>query len=159
MCIRDSPTALDVGLDPMPLVSEAVRGEGAHLVDDTGRRVIADDLSPRDVVSRAVWARLEAGRRVYLDTPTALGAAFAAEFPTITASCAAAGLDPAVDPLPIRPAAHYHMGGLVTDAASRTTVPGLWAVGEVASTGLHGANRLASNSLLEACLLYTSRCV
>ena len=148
--VQFHPTALDVGLDPMPLVSEAVRGEGAHLVDDLGRRVIEDDLAARDVVSRAVWARLEKGRRVFLDTPTALGAAFHEEFPTITAKCAAAGLDPAVDLLPIRPAAHYHMGGLLVDARNRTTVPGLWAIGEVASTGLQGANRLASNSLLEA---------
>ncbi|MCA0437495.1 MAG: L-aspartate oxidase [Austwickia sp.] len=151
--VQFHPTALAVGGElgaPMPLVSEAVRGEGAHLVDDLGRRVIDDDLAPRDVVSRAVWARLDAGRRVYLDTPRALGTAFHAEFPTITAKCAAAGLDPATDLLPVRPAAHYHMGGLVVDADARTTVPGLWAVGEVASTGLHGANRLASNSLLEA---------
>jgi L-aspartate oxidase len=159
--VQFHPTALDVpattdlrdgapGGEPMPLVSEAVRGEGAHLVDDLGRRVLDDDLAARDVVSRAVWARLEKGRRVYLDTPTALGTAFHGEFPTITAKCAAAGLDPAVDLLPIRPAAHYHMGGLLVDDSCRTTVPGLWAIGEVASTGLHGANRLASNSLLEA---------
>ncbi|MEP7159694.1 MAG: L-aspartate oxidase [Dermatophilaceae bacterium] len=148
--VQFHPTALDVSLDPMPLVSEAVRGEGAHLVDDRGERVLADDLAPRDVVSRAVWARLDAGRRVFLDTPSAFGDSFARHFPTITAKCAAVGLDPAVDPLPVRPAAHYHMGGLLTDARGRTTVHGLWAVGEVASTGLHGANRLASNSLLEA---------
>ncbi|MBW3086189.1 L-aspartate oxidase [Austwickia sp. TVS 96-490-7B] len=148
--IQFHPTALDVGLDPMPLVSEAVRGEGAHLLDDTGARVLPDDLAPRDVVSRAVWARLTHGHRVFLDTPGSLGSSFAQHFPSITAACHAAGLDPTVDPLPVRPAAHYHMGGLIVDARCRTTVPGLWAVGEVASTGLHGANRLASNSLLEA---------
>lgn len=144
------PTALDVDLDPMPLVSEAVRGHGARLIDETGAFLVADDLAARDVMSRAVWAALERGRRVFLDTPSALGHEMAREFPTVTAAARAAGIDPATAPLPIRPAAHYHMGGLLVDARGRTTVPGLWAVGEVASTGLHGANRLASNSLLEA---------
>ena len=148
--VQFHPSALDVGTDPMPLVSEAVRGEGAHLVDERGTRLLADDLAPRDVVSRGVWAALEEGRGVFLNTPTALGASFARRFPTIAAACAQAGLDPSTQPLPVRPAAHYHMGGLVTDESGRTSVPGLWAVGEVASTGLHGANRLASNSLLEA---------
>ncbi len=148
--VQFHPTALDVGADPMPLVSEAVRGESAHLIDERGARLLPDDLAPRDVVSRGVWAALEDGRGVFLDTPGALGASFARRFPTIAAACAQAGLDPSTQPLPVRPAAHYHMGGLVTDERGRTTVPGLWAVGEVASTGLHGANRLASNSLLEA---------
>jgi L-aspartate oxidase len=138
----------------MPLVSEAVRGEGAVLIDETGARFMAGqgraELEPRDVVSRAVWRRMGEGHRVFLDARPALGARFAARFPAIHATCRAAGIDPAVQPIPIRPAAHYHMGGIAVDAAGRSSVAGLWACGEAASTGLHGANRLASNSLLEA---------
>ena len=150
--VQFHPTALDVGRDPMPLVSEAVRGEGATLIDDAGAPVMAGfargDLEPRDVVSREVWRVLAAGGGVRLD---ARGIAdFAGHFPAIHAFCRTAGLDPATQPIPVRPAAHYHMGGVAVDAHGRTTVPGLWACGEVASTGLHGANRLASNSLLEA---------
>jgi len=150
--VQFHPTALDVGRDPMPLVSEAVRGEGATLIDGSGAPVMAGfargDLEPRDVVSREVWRVLAAGGSVRLD---ARGIAdFAAHFPAIHASCRTAGIDPATQPIPVRPAAHYHMGGVAVDAAGRTSVPGLWACGEVSSTGLHGANRLASNSLLEA---------
>ncbi len=152
--VQFHPTALDVGLDPMPLVSEAVRGEGAWLVNDLGERFMADyaraELEPRDVVARAVWAQLTAGRKVFLDARTAIGARFAAAFPSIQASCRAARLDPAGGLIPVRPAAHYHMGGVAVDAAGRSSVAGLWVCGETASTGLHGANRLASNSLLEA---------
>ena len=155
--VQFHPTALNVGLDPMPLVSEAVRGEGAVLIDEAGIRFMAvrpewprAELEPRDVVSRAVWAQMEAGHAVFLDARAAMGDHFATRFPGITASCLAAGIDPAVSPIPIRPAAHYHMGGIAVDAACRSTVPGLWACGEAACTGLHGANRLASNSLLEA---------
>lgn len=147
--VQFHPTALDVGLDPMPLISEAVRGEGAVLVTRSGRPIMEDCLAPRDVVARVVWSTLESGEQVYLDATRAPGRRFAVRFPGITATCRAAGLDPLSEPLPIRPAAHYHMGGLVVDGHGRTTVPGVWAVGEVASTGLHGANRLASNSLLE----------
>ena len=140
-----------------PLVSEAVRGEGAVLRSATGARFMLDDhaaaeLAPRDVVARSM-ARVMAGQGgapVLLDA-TALGrATLQARFPTITAACRAAGFDWAVDPVPVAPAAHYWMGGVVTDTWGRTTVPGLLAVGEVACTGAHGANRLASNSLLEA---------
>ncbi|GAB94365.1 L-aspartate oxidase [Kineosphaera limosa] len=134
----------------LPLISEAVRGEGVPLVLEDGSPALADPLAGRDVVARGVWAALRAGHRVYLDTPATLGTDMSRRFPTITAACRAAGLDPAADRIPVRPAAHYHMGGLVVDARGRTDVAGLWAVGEVASTGLHGANRLASNSLLEA---------
>jgi L-aspartate oxidase len=152
--VQFHPTALDVGLDPMPLVSEAVRGEGAHLINDLGERFMADtpqaELAPRDVVARAVWAQIAAGRRVALDARQTLGAGFASAFPQVTAACLAAGVDPGATPIPIRPAAHYHMGGVAVDGRGRTTVEGLWACGEVACTGLHGANRLASNSLLEA---------
>ena len=152
--VQFHPTALAVGLDPMPLVSEAVRGEGAVLVDETGERFMAGqgraELEPRDVVSRAVAAHIAAGHRAFLDAREALGAGFAAHFPGIAARCRAAGIDPAIQPIPVRPAAHYHMGGIAVDAEGRSTVEGLWACGEAAATGLHGANRLASNSLLEA---------
>ena len=154
--VQFHPTALDAGLDPMPLVSEAVRGEGATLIDENGIRFMQGqgraELEPRDVVSRAVWARMEAGHRVFLDARQALGDGFKAHFPGIYATCMAAGIDPAKDPIPVRPAAHYHMGGIAVDGEGRSTVPGLWACGEAASTGLHGANRLASNSLLEAAI-------
>jgi L-aspartate oxidase len=102
------------------------------------------------VVARAVWSELSRGGRVFLDARQALGPRFAEAFPTVAGACFAAGVDPATDLIPIRPAAHYQCGGVTVDPRGRTTVPGLWAVGEVASTGLHGANRLASNSLLEA---------
>ncbi|MGI1845440.1 L-aspartate oxidase [Rhodococcus ruber] len=137
-----------------PLVSEAVRGEGARLVDSAGRSVTAGahplgDLAPRDVVSRAIATRLaELGDdHVLLDARHLEG--FARRFPTVTASLAQVGLDPARDLIPVAPAAHYSCGGVVTDVYGRTGVPGLYAAGEVARTGLHGGNRLASNSLLE----------
>jgi L-aspartate oxidase len=155
--VQFHPTALDVGLDPMPLLSEAVRGEGAVLVDETGRRFMAGqgraELEARDVVSRAVAAHVGAGHRAFLDARQALGADFARHFPGIAARCRAAGIDPAIQPMPVRPAVHYHMGGIAVDAEGRSTIDGLWACGEVAATGLHGANRLASNSLLEAVVM------
>lgn len=147
--VQFHPTALDVGLDPMPLVSEAVRGEGAFLVDEHRQRLVPDDLATRDVISRAIWTHLREGGRVGLDV-TGLGMSFATHFPRIAQACRAAGVDPSGEPIPVRPAAHYHCGGVLVDRHGRTSVPGLWAVGEVSSTGLHGANRLASNSLLEA---------
>jgi L-aspartate oxidase len=150
--VQFHPTALDVGRDPMPLVSEAVRGEGAILVDEAGERFLAGrgELEPRDIVTRAVWAHIAEGHRVFLDARKALGTHFAARFPVIAAHCHAAGIDPATMPIPVRPAAHYHMGGIAVDETGRTSVEGVWACGEAAATGLHGANRLASNSLLEA---------
>ncbi|MBX3501530.1 MAG: L-aspartate oxidase [Alphaproteobacteria bacterium] len=152
--VQFHPTALDVGRDPMPLVSEAVRGEGAVLVDETGYRFLEGkgraELEPRDVVARGVAAHLAAGHRVFLDAREALGARFAQRFPAITALCRESGIDPVTQPIPVRPAAHYQMGGIAVDDDGRATVDGLWACGEVAATGLHGANRLASNSLLEA---------
>jgi L-aspartate oxidase len=152
--VQFHPTALAVGLDPMPLVSEAVRGEGAILIDESGARFMAGsgraELEPRDVVSRAVAAHIAAGHRVFLDARRSQGADFAAHFPGIAARCRAAGIDPAIQPIPVAPAAHYHMGGVAVDAEGRSTVEGLWACGEASATGLHGANRLASNSLLEA---------
>ncbi|MDX6750896.1 L-aspartate oxidase [Geminicoccaceae bacterium 1502E] len=152
--VQFHPTALDGPHRPMRLVSEAVRGEGAVLVDQAGRRFLADmpgaELAPRDEVARGVWRHLAAGNRVFLDATQCLGAGFARRFPGIAAICREAGLDPAREPVPVRPAAHYHMGGIAVDAEGRSSVPGLWACGETASTGLHGANRLASNSLTEA---------
>lgn len=152
--VQFHPTALATDADPLALVSEAVRGEGAVLVDERGERFMADvpgaELAPRDIVARAIWRHRTEGHAVFLDARAALGARFAQRFPAIAARCAAAGIDPAIEPIPVLPAAHYHMGGIAVDAAGRSTVPGLWAVGEAACTGLHGANRLASNSLLEA---------
>lgn len=152
--IQFHPTALDGSGSPMALISEAVRGEGAVLVDETGRRFLAGiqgaELAPRDVVARAVWNHLASGHRVFLDARERLAPAFAQRFPAIAQACGKVGIDPDRDLIPIRPAQHYHMGGIAVDASGRSSVSGLWACGEVASTGLHGANRLASNSLTEA---------
>ena len=147
------PTAIDIGRDPMPLASEALRGEGALLVNEVGERFMASfargELEPRDVVARAIWQQHQNGHKTFLDVRP-LGTKFSNQFPAIAHLCQHAGLDPAKNPIPIAPAAHYHMGGVKTDAHGRTSIGGLWACGEVAATGLHGANRLASNSLLEA---------
>jgi L-aspartate oxidase len=152
--VQFHPTALDSDTFPLALISETVRGEGAILVDERGRRFMADvagaELAPRDVVARAVFAQLAAGHRTFLDARAAIGPGFAQRFPAVNALCRAAGIDPATELIPIRPAAHYHMGGVRVDLAGRTSVEGLWACGEAACTGLHGANRLASNSLIEA---------
>lgn len=152
--VQFHPTAIDVGLDPMPLATEALRGEGARLIDREGRFLLGEasdaDLAPRDVVARAVFKAWSDGRGAFLDATQAIGAHFPTEFPAVFASCMAAGLDPRVTPIPVAPAAHYHMGGIAADTEGRTTLAGLFAVGECAATGVHGANRLASNSLLEA---------
>jgi L-aspartate oxidase len=148
--VQFHPTAMDVGIDPMPLVSEAVRGEGAILVNELGIPVLKNPLAARDVVSRAEWQQLLKGHQVFIDARERPGDQFHRLFPQITAKAAAAGLDPATELIPVRPAAHYHMGGIQVDEHGESTLPGLFAVGEVSSTGLHGANRLASNSLLEA---------
>jgi L-aspartate oxidase len=152
--VQFHPTALASGADPMPLVSEAVRGEGALLVDEYGERFV-DELAPRDIVARAIFAVEERGGHVYLDARRALGQRFGQRFPTIAGHCAQIGIDPAREPIPVTPAAHYTIGGIATDADGRTDLPGLWACGEVAATGLHGANRLASNSLMEALIFGT----
>jgi len=153
--VQFHPTALDVGADPMPLLTEALRGAGAILVDEDGRRLLADagpqgELLPRDVVARALWSKVASGRRAFLDARRAVGESFPERFPTVFEACRRHGLDPRAEPIPVAPAAHYHMGGVHVDLDGRTSVPGLWAAGEVACTGVHGANRLASNSLLEA---------
>lgn len=153
--VQFHPTALAVGRQPAPLASEALRGEGAVLVNKAGKRFMAAlhpdaELAPRDVVARGVFAEIAAGRGAFLDARTALGRDFAARFPAVYAACKAAGIDPARDPIPVSPAQHFHMGGVLVDASGRSSLDGLWACGEVACTGVHGANRLASNSLLEA---------
>ncbi|MGX7829396.1 L-aspartate oxidase [Actinokineospora sp. 24-640] len=158
--VQFHPTVLYTGAGARgrcPLVTEAVRGEGAVLLDATGAPVMAGvhplgDLAPRDVVAAAITRHLAAAPggvddHVYLDA-TGL-ARFSARFPTVHAACVAAGIDPALSPIPVAPAAHFACGGVVTTVDGRTAVTGLYAAGEVASTGLHGANRLASNSLLE----------
>ncbi len=153
--VQFHPTAIDIGIDPAPLASEALRGEGAILVNRAGHRFMVDqhpdaELAPRDVVARGVFRELQAGRGAFLDCTSAIGRHFATAFPTIYAHCQRAGIDPSTALIPVAPAEHFHMGGVKTDKRGRASVPGLWAVGEVACTGLHGANRLASNSLLEA---------
>jgi len=153
--VQFHPTAIDIGRDPAPLATEALRGEGAILRNTDGRAFMADyhparELAPRDVVARAIHAERAAGRGAFLDATTAVGAHFDREFPAVFAACMSAGIDPRVQPIPVTPAVHYHMGGVATDLDGRTSLDGLLAAGECASTGVHGANRLASNSLLEA---------
>jgi L-aspartate oxidase len=137
------------------LVTEAIRGEGATLHDDDGERFV-DELAPRDEVSRAIWERLQesGGRSVGLD----MRAVDPAHFPNVFAALRDAGLDPAEELVPVAPAAHYMMGGIVTDLNARSSIDGLYAVGEASCTGLHGANRLASNSLSE-CFVFAARAV
>src|SRR4029453_14491744 len=154
--VQFHPTALHIEGDPRPLISEAMRGEGAVLRDGDGTPVRAGvhplgDLAPRDVVPRAVAARMAAtgARHLWLDATSIPADHLERRFPTILARCRAAGTDPSRQPIPVSPAAHYLMGGALTDLDGRTSLPGLFAVGEAACTGVHGANRLASNSLLE----------
>lgn len=159
--VQFHPTALAIGRDPMPLVTEAVRGEGATLANDLGERFMLGihpdaELAPRDVVARAIFEQLQRGRVVGLDARKAIGASFPRKFPTVFGFCMSAGIDPRTQRIPIAPAAHYHMGGIAVDEWGRTSLPGLWACGETSATGVHGANRLASNSLLEA-LVYGTR--
>lgn len=137
-----------------PLLTEALRGAGAVLRDERGRPLMAGvhpqgDLAPRDIVARRIWQRQQAGDRVFLDARH-LGERLAHGFPTVSALCAKAGIDPCSDVLPVTPLAHFHMGGIAVDLDGASSVPGLFAVGEVAGNGVHGGNRLASNALLEA---------
>lgn len=153
--VQFHPTALKVDADPLPLLTEALRGAGARLITARGVAVTAGrhahgDLAPRDVVARAVWEFTQAGEDVLLDATAVFRSEKASAFPGARATALRYGLDPERDALPVTAAAHYHMGGVLVDIAGRTSVPRLSACGEVAYTGLHGANRLASNSLLEA---------
>ncbi len=153
--VQFHPTAIDIGRDPAPLATEALRGEGAKLIDGTGQAFMQRyhpnaELAPRDVVARAIHAERSAGHGAFLDAREAVGSHFPDEFPAVFAACLSGGVDPRTQPIPVAPACHYHMGGVVTDADGRTDLPNLFAAGECASTGVHGANRLASNSLLEA---------
>ncbi|GHF03707.1 L-aspartate oxidase [Aliiroseovarius zhejiangensis] len=160
--VQFHPTAMDVGEDPAPLATEALRGEGAILINKHGERFMQAihpdaELAPRDIVARAIHAEVQAGNRPMLDTRAVLGEAIKEQFPAVAEYCARNGIDPAVDPIPVAPAAHYHMGGIATDTQGCATLEGLWVCGEASSTGLHGANRLASNGLLEA-LVYARIC-
>ena len=153
--VQFHPTALDVTSDPLPLCTEALRGEGALLVNDRGERFMPTlhplaELAPRDIVARAIRAQQQEGNRVYLDATDVVGPRFPKRFPTVFEHCQHHGIDPRISPIPVTPAAHYAMAGIAVDRRGRASLPGLWACGEVTSTGVHGANRLASNSLLEA---------
>ncbi|EKX68627.1 L-aspartate oxidase [Streptomyces ipomoeae] len=164
--VQFHPTVLFLGADAegqQPLVSEAVRGEGAHLVDADGVRFMIGqhelaELAPRDIVAKGIMRRMQeqGAEHMYLDARHFGADMWEHRFPTILAACRANGLDPVTRPIPVAPAAHYASGGVRTDSHGRTTVPGLYACGEVACTGVHGANRLASNSLLEG-LVYAER--
>ncbi|GAA2346333.1 L-aspartate oxidase [Streptomyces kunmingensis] len=164
--VQFHPTVLFLGADAegqQPLVSEAVRGEGAHLVDADGVRFMVGqhelaELAPRDIVAKGITRRMQerGTEHMYLDARHFGADMWEHRFPTILAACRAHGIDPVTEPIPVAPAAHYASGGVRTDPKGRTTVPGLYACGEVACTGVHGANRLASNSLLEG-LVYAER--
>ncbi len=160
--VQFHPTAIASGEDPAPLATEALRGEGATLVNRDGTRFMPAahpdaELAPRDIVARAVFAQTQAGLSPMLDTRAALGDRILTLFPGVAEACLRAGIDPATRPIPVAAAAHYHMGGIDTDAKGRASLGNLWVCGEAASTGLHGANRLASNGLLEA-LVYARAC-
>jgi L-aspartate oxidase len=153
--VQFHPTALDVPSHPLPLITEALRGAGARLLDEAGRPLMRGrhplgDLAPRDIVAQAVHREQAAGGAVWLDATALPGTDVARSFPTAFHACLRHGIDLRREPIPVTCAAHYHMGGIAVDLDGRTSLPRLWAVGEAACTGLHGANRLASNSLLEA---------
>ncbi|MGW0549778.1 L-aspartate oxidase [Streptomyces altiplanensis] len=164
--VQFHPTVLFLGADAegqQPLVSEAVRGEGAHLVDADGVRFMVGqhelaELAPRDIVAKGIMRRMreQGAEHMYLDARHFGAEMWESRFPTILAACRSHGIDPVTEPVPVAPAAHYASGGVRTDLHGRTTVPGLYACGEVACTGVHGANRLASNSLLEG-LVFAER--
>ena len=166
--VQFHPTVLFLGADAegqQPLVSEAVRGEGAHLVDADGVRFMVGqhelaELAPRDIVAKGITRRMleQDAEHMFLDARHFGADMWEHRFPTILAACRSHGIDPVTEPVPVAPAAHYASGGVRTDSRGRTTVPGLYACGEVACTGVHGANRLASNSLLEG-LVYAERIV
>ena len=152
--IQFHPTGLDFGLDPTPLATEAIRGDGAYLVNQNEERFMLgihpeNELAPRDLVAQNLFKQIEQGNSVFLDCRK-LSNEFETKYPQVASYCQAAGLNPKIDLLPILPVAHYHIGGVKTDLEGKTSIEGLWCCGEVAATGIHGANRLASNSLLES---------
>jgi L-aspartate oxidase len=160
--VQFHPTALNVPGAPRFLISEAVRGEGAHLIDEQGERFCFQyhpdgELAPRDVVSRAIFSHLAkvGGDKVYLDLRSMPPTTVSHRFPNIIQVCKSWGIDVFTQPIPVSPAAHYWMGGIATDIHNHTAIPGVYAVGEASCTGVHGANRLASNSLLE-CLVFAA---
>jgi L-aspartate oxidase len=158
--VQFHPTALDTPENPLSLISEAVRGEGATLLNDRGTRFMVRrhklaELAPRDIVAREIFREQMRGSRVWLDARK-MSRTFARRFPGILKICLARGIDPRRDLIPVTPAAHYMMGGVITDLAGRSTLDRLYACGEVSRTGVHGANRLASNSLLEG-LVFAER--
>jgi len=160
--VQFHPTAINVGEDPAPLATEALRGEGAVLVNCDCERFMLDihpdaELAPRDVVARAIYAQTQAGKAPALDTRAAIGDEIETQFPAVVEACKRNGIDPKSEPIPVAAAAHYHMGGVATDLRGRSSLKQLWVCGETASTGLHGANRLASNGLLEA-LVFARAC-
>ncbi|WP_343564612.1 L-aspartate oxidase [Kiloniella sp. b19] len=157
--VQFHPTSIDGGPRfkqgvPQPLATEALRGQGAVLLNNRGERFMAQhpqqELAPRDEVARAIFREWSEGREPKLDCTTAIGPRFAKDFPTVFRLCQEIGIDPSREAIPVVPAVHYHMGGIRVNARGRSSLEGLWACGEAACTGLHGANRLASNSLLEA---------
>tara|TARA_B100001027_G_scaffold155575_1_gene109451 strand:+ start:867 stop:2480 length:1614 start_codon:yes stop_codon:yes gene_type:complete len=152
--IQFHPTGLDFGLDPTPLATEAIRGDGAYLVNQNEERFMLgihpeNELAPRDLVAQNLFKQIEKGNSVFLDCRK-ISNEFETKYPQVASYCQAAGLNPKIDLLPILPVAHYHIGGVKTDLEGKTSIEGLWCCGEVAATGIHGANRLASNSLLES---------
>ena len=152
--IQFHPTGLDFGLDPTPLATEAIRGDGAYLINQNEERFMLgihpeNELAPRDLVAQNLFKQIEQGNSVFLDCRK-VSSEFETKYPQVASYCQAAGLNPKIDLLPILPVAHYHIGGVKTDLEGKTSIEGLWCCGEVAATGIHGANRLASNSLLES---------
>ena len=152
--IQFHPTGIDFGLDPTPLATEAIRGEGAYLVNQNDERFMLNqhpdkELAPRDLIAQNIFNQTEKGNSVFLDCRH-ISKDFETRFPQVYNYCKKANLDPRNDLIPVIPVAHYHIGGVKTDLSGRSSVEGLWCCGEVASTGIHGANRLASNSLLES---------
>ncbi|MEL0231632.1 MAG: L-aspartate oxidase [Hyphomicrobiales bacterium] len=153
--VQFHPTAFDIGIDPAPLATEALRGEGALIVNTKDERFIYNshkdgELAPRDIVARSIFQEQQKGQKVFLDCRGDLGSRMINDFPTVYQLCRNSGINPSEDKIPISPAAHYHMGGILTDENGKTNIEGLYACGENACSGVHGANRLASNSLLEA---------
>ena len=153
--VQFHPTGLDFGLDPTPLATEAIRGAGAHLINQNGERFMLGiheevELAPRDIIAQNIFKQIDAGNSVFLDCRKNIGIDFKIKFPQVYSYCTKAGIDPSKEMMPIIPVAHYHIGGVKTDLRGRTSVEGLWCCGEASATGVHGANRLASNSLLEA---------